>query len=254
MEQLHYDEMSRLEESHWWHLARQQIIPDWLGRQLRELGFTRNLKILDLGCGTGKMLKILKQFGETTGVDSSKKAIAYAKVKGAGKVVLGNATKLPFRAESFDLVTAMELLEHIKDDAGALREWFRVLKPGGVLFLTAPAYVWMWGPADKFAHHERRYTRGQLVTLLKSNGFRPVRASYFNTILFPGVALIRLARKPFVNLDHMEGEDLAKAFDFHIGPKFLSRLLYWLFSQERYLLRWFNLPFGVSIIVSAQKQ
>lgn len=254
MEDLHYDEMSRHEESHWWHLARQQIIPDWLGRQLKRLGFTQDLNILDLGCGTGKMLKVLKQFGDTTGVDSSKKAVAYAKAKGAGKVVVGDATKLPFKKESFDVVTAMELLEHIKDDSGALRQWRRVLKPKGVLFLTCPAYMWMWGPADKFAHHERRYTRGQLVTLLKRNSFRVIRASYFNTILFPGVALIRLARKPFVKLDTMKGEDLAKAFDFHIGPKFLSKFLYWVFLQERYLLRWFNLPLGVSIIVLAQKQ
>lgn len=254
MEELHYDAMSSLEESHWWHLARQRIIPDWLGRQLKRLGFTRKLKILDLGCGTGKMLKVLKQFGETTGLDSSHKAIAHAKAKAVGKVVFGDAAKLPFKKDSFDVVTAMELLEHIKDDSGALREWRRVLKPGGVLFVTAPAYMWMWGPADKFAHHQRRYTRGQLVTLLKRNGFRIVRASYFNTMLFPGVALIRLARKPFVKLDTMKGEDLAKAFDFHIGPRFLSKLLYWLFSQERYLLRWFNLPLGVSIIVLAQKQ
>lgn len=254
MEELHYDEMSRLEESHWWHLARQQIIPDWLGRQLKKLGFKRDSKILDLGCGTGKILNILKQFGETTGLDSSAKAIAYAKSKGAGTIVLGDATKLPFKKESFDAVTAMELLEHIKDDSGALQEWRRVLRQNGVLFLTCPAYMWMWGPADKFAHHERRYTRGQLVMLLKRNGFRIVRASYFNTMLFPGVALIRLARKPFVKLDTMKGEDLAKAFDFHIGPKFLSKVLYWVFAQERYLMRWFNLPFGVSIIVLAQKQ
>ena len=254
MEALHYDELAKLEETHWWHLARQQIIPDWLGEQLRELGFSGKLKLLDLGCGTGKMLKLLRQFGNTTGVDSSPKAIAYCKEKGAGKVILGEATKLPFRKESFDVVTAMELVEHIEDDAGALREWFRVLKPGGVLFLTAPAYMWMWGSADKFAHHKRRYTAGQLVELLERNGFKVIRSSYFNTLLFPAVALIRLVRKPFVNLESLRGDDLAKAFDFHIGPKFLNGVLEWIFSLERYLLRWFNLPFGVSIIAIAQRE
>ena len=253
MEDLHYDEMAQLEETHWWHLARQRIIPDWLGRQFRRLGFKDNLKILDLGCGTGKMLKVLKQFGETTGVDSSQKAIEYCKTKGAGNVVLADATKLPFRKESFDVVTAMELLEHIEDDAGALREWFRVLKPGGVLFLTAPAYMWMWGSADRFAHHKRRYTLGDLAALAKYHGFHVTKATYFNTLLFPGVALIRLFRKMFLRVETMTSADLARAFDFNIGPKFLNGFFTWLFSLERYLLRWLSLPFGVSMMAVALK-
>lgn len=253
MELKHYDELARLEETHWWHLARQAIIIDFLQRYLSKLGFTSRAKLLDIGCGTGKMLRLLKRVAEPTGIDNAPQAIAYSRRKKAGKVIMADALKLPFPKEYFEIVSAQEVLEHINDDNAAMREWKRVLRKDGVLFLTCPAYMWMWGPADKFAHHYRRYTRPQLVTLLQRNGFKIIRSSYFNTLLFSGVALIRLARKPFINPEKMTADDLARSFDFYIGPSFLNGILRWIFALERHLLRWFDLPFGVSIIILAQK-
>lgn len=253
MEAAHYDELARLEETHWWHLARQQIIIDFLMRNLGNLGLGKEAELLDIGCGTGKMLRLLQRVSRPVGIDNSPQAIAYCRRKKAGRALLADALKLPFPNERFAMVSAQEVLEHIKDDNEALREWRRVIKPGGLLILTCPAYQWMWGPADIFAHHFRRYSRPKLIKLLQKNGFTIIRASYFNTLLFPGVAFIRLVRKPFINLEKMSADDLATSFDFHIGPRFLNGVLRWIFALERYLLRWVSLPFGVSILVLARK-
>lgn len=254
MEELHYDQLAKFEETHWWHLARQRIIVDFLRRNFNTLHIPNTAKLLDVGCGTGKMLSLLKSVAEPIGVDYSPRAIEYCIKKRAGEAILANGSTLPFANESFDVVSAQEVLEHIEDDASALREWSRVLKQNGVLFLTCPAYQWMWGPADKFALHFRRYTASRLKKVVADNGYDIVKASYFNTLLFPGIATIRLARKPFINLDTMSVMDMEKAFDFNIGPQFLNGILAWIFGLERYLLRWFYLPFGVSIILLARKK
>lgn len=254
MEELHYDQLAKFEETHWWHLARQKIIVDFLRFNFEKLKIGKDAKLLDVGCGTGKMLSLLKTLVDPVGVDYSPKAIEYCKMKGAGTATLANGSTLPFLDGSFDVLSAQEVLEHIKDDGSALREWGRVLKPNGVLFLTVPAYQWMWGPADKYALHFRRYTLKRLKKLLEENGYNITKASYFNTLLFPGIAGIRVARKPFINLDTMSATDMEKAFDFNIGPKFLNGPLAWIFGLERFLLRWFYLPYGVSIILIARKK
>lgn len=254
MEELHYDQLAKFEETHWWHLARQRIIVDFLRYNFEKLHISNTAKLLDVGCGTGKMLSLLKSVADPVGVDYSPKAIEYCVKKGAGKATLANGSKLPFENESFDVVSAQEVIEHIEDDGSALQEWGRVLKKDGIIFLTCPAYQWMWGPADKFALHFRRYTLRRLKKVVEDNGYEITKASYFNTLLFPGIAAIRLARKPFIDLDAMSAIDMEKAFDFNIGPKFLNGFLAWIFGLERYLLRWCNLPYGVSIILIARKK
>jgi SAM-dependent methyltransferase len=253
VELAHYGALADLEEWHWWHLARQRILPSVLRDVLRTAGKSAPLRILDVGCGTGKMTRLLGEFGTVCGIDMSLEAAQMAVEKGCQRVVVGRADRLPFAAEQFDLVCAMEVVEHAEDDAGLLRECRRMLAPGGRLYVTVPAFQFLWGPADVFAQHYRRYTRASLGRVVESAGFRVERMSYFCSLLFPGVAAIRLARKPFTRLDQMDSEDLLRGFDFYVGPRLLNGALRTVFSWEADLLRAVDLPWGSSLLALAVK-
>jgi SAM-dependent methyltransferase len=179
-------------------------------------------------------------------------AASTARDKGCPAIVVGRGGALPFADGQFDLISAMEVIEHVEDDGALLADIKRVLKPGGLLYVTVPAFQFLWGPADVFAHHYRRYDRGALVRRLQQSGFRPRRVSYFSCLLFPAVAAIRLARRPFVRLDELSAADLKDQFDFYIGPRFLNAPLRAIFGSEEMLLRGLDLPFGSSLLAIAE--
>jgi SAM-dependent methyltransferase len=145
---------------------------------------------------------------------------------------------------TFDVITMLDVLEHIEDDKGVLAELFKQTAPGGVVHLTVPAYQWLWSSHDTLNHHYRRYTRSQIVSLFSETGFEVMKASYFNALLFPMVALVRIA----------ERFGLYKPKDnFGTSGSLLNRPLAFFFALERFLLRSGNLPFGVSIVCVARR-
>ncbi len=169
-----------------------------------------------------------------------------ARARGRSRLHCAPADALPFADAQYDLLTLLDVIEHIDDDRAALVESRRVLKPGGTVLIMVPAYTWMWGRQDEIAHHKRRYTRPRLVSLLADSGFEVLRATYFNTLLFPPIAAIRLARRVI-------GDD-AETSDFELSrPGPLNTLLARAFSFEARLLDRVRFPFGVSVLVIARR-
>ena len=241
-----YAEYSRIEDRHWWFVGRRRIVLTLLAAHLAPIPNGRGRTILDFGCGTGAMLGHLRQFGEVQGVDADEHAVRLCRARGEGAVQLLASRRLPFGDDSFDLLTALDVLEHVEDDRGALREIVRVLRPGGLLLATVPAYGWMWGPQDVISHHFRRYGAGELRSRVAEAGLELERLTHFNSILFPPIALVRLARR----LRQPSGEPRS---DFELtGEGATNRVLASAFSAEARWLRRRNLAVGVSLLTLAR--
>ncbi|MEY2477860.1 MAG: hypothetical protein QOG87_3175 [Actinomycetota bacterium] len=235
---------SEMEWSHWWFSGRRIILADILRRWL---GARQDLRLLDIGCGAGTMIEVLAAYGQVAGMDTSEEAVRYCRTRlpdvtfSAGRVP--EALPAP---ESLDVITAFDVIEHIPDEAPALAGIRDTLVPGGLFVCTVPAYQWMWSAHDELNHHCRRYTRRQLVGRLEAAGFEVEWSSYFNAILFPPAAAVRLVRK----LLRMEGSG---GSDFDVGVSKANGLLRRLFASERIVLRRARLPFGLSIAAVARR-
>lgn len=238
-----YAEYFRIEDRHWWFVGRRQIVLAVLGAHLTPAPHGR---ILDFGCGTGTMLGYLRRFGEVEGIDADEHAVRYCHARGQARVQLLDSDALPFPDDSFDLLTALDVLEHIDDDRRSFAEVARILRPGGTFLATVPSYPWMWGVQDEISHHFRRYTRRQLEQRILAAGLELERLTHFNTILFAPIAAVRLARR----LRPPEGEPRS---DFQMTREgAVNRLLTAVFSAEARWLRTRDLPFGVSLLALAR--
>ena len=207
---------------------------------------TAEATVLDIGTGTGTNLKMLRDLGyaEVSGLDRSPAAIAYCESRGLGAVRQGDVCALPFEADSFDLVLATDVIEHVDDDGQALQEIHRVLAPGGRAIITVPAFQSLWGKQDELSHHRRRYRKRQLLRLIDKSGLVTTRSYYFNFILFP---VIWLARKTIAVLNlQIESEN-------QVNTAFLNRLLYGLFLVDINTAPLVRPPFGVSILANTRK-
>jgi len=235
-----------VEDVHWWFVGRRSILLSILNRYLGA-GAADGRQILDVGCGTGTMLTHLARFGDARGVDMDLEAVGYCHDRGLQQVTQSGADSLPFEKDRFDVVTALDVVEHIDDDLGALREIKRVLKPGGLLLLTVPAYRFLWGRQDDINLHKRRYVARELRSRLQAVGFEVERLTYMNAILFPAIAAIRLLRRILPEPPKLESD-----FAFP-APQPLNVLLSAVFGSERYVLTRFDAPFGVSIMALARR-
>lgn len=240
-----YENNYRFERSHWWFRGRRRII-DYLGN-LFIWKKHKERNILAIGCGTGAELEFLSKLGDVTGIDYSQDAVDYCKKNNTVKVLQGDATSLPFQDDTFDLVVAFDVLEHIKDDKKAVSDIFRVLKPEGYLYLTVPAFQFLWSYNDDISHHMRRYTKTSLLNLLKSHPSDLIKVSYFNTILFPLVFVIRKAHM-------LLGSESVNDGDIKETGKVVNTILTNIFALEKYFLRFANLPFGVSLLCILRKK
>lgn len=241
MEQELYRRHAEVEASHWWFVARKNII-----RQiLSSLKLPQSAEILEIGCGTGGNIPMLSAFGHVTAFDKSPEAEKSVKEQYAVPMLRGSFPEDENLLSNgrFDLIVLLDVLEHLKDDLEALGAIKRLLKPNGKLVLTVPAYSWLWGEHDIICQHYRRYSKKQMEQRLKKSGLAIQKISYFNTILFPIIAGVRLHRN-LLQTKHKD-EDL-------VIPS--PRINHWLtqvFSAERYLLPHSNLPFGISLLAVA---
>ncbi len=235
------------EETHWWFLARREILVSMISDlQKRRLLAYDSPKLLDYGCGTGGLTQTLGMFGDVLGVDGNEEAISYCRKRGLQNIKQITSTN-ELQNETFDFVGSFDVLEHVHDDVGLIKEFYRILKPNGLLLLTVPAYQWLWGGEDEVSKHVRRYTKSELRRKMNAAGFETIKASYFNTILFPLIASVRLWNRCFrpKTLSH---SDVAET------PKPINASLCRIFALESRLLRWVNFPFGVSLIVVGIKR
>lgn len=235
-----------LAQDHWWFRARRAIFDRVLDEQLPS---GRAARILDLGPGSGVNLPVLGARGRVTALDLSDVSLARCRAAGAPDCVRADATRAPFADASFDLVCALDVLEHIPDDVAALGEIERVLAPGGLFLFSVPAFRLLWGRQDVLSHHMRRYRRRELVERVRAAGLVIEHLTYFNTLLFPPIAAVRIAMRPLLERSVKKGgSDLSVKLPFG-----LDSALYHAFACERSWVTRHRLPFGVSMLGWARK-
>lgn len=240
MQKYLYDDLYNLEEIHWWHKAKRNLV-SYVMKQ--NLSGNQN-KILDVGCGTGKNLESFTKFGNTWGIDSAKEAVDYCRKRGIKNITLGNLEKIPFNKESFDCITALDVLEHV-DDSKAIRELERVLKKSGILIITVPAFPMLWSRWDEVLHHKRRYTKETLKRVLQKNELKVMKISYIYSFLFFPAFIIRLIKKAIYQ-NHYPS-------DFKLSNKIVNYLLGSVAAAEKFLVINSYIPFGTSLIAVVKK-
>ena len=243
MDQSIYDEMFEHEAHHWWFVARRRV----LKALLKTLKIPANAKVLDAGCGSGGNLQMLSLLsGELYAFEMDDRSLEYAKKRDIAKIepgMLPNA--IPFSSVSFDLITLLDVLEHVEDDNAALKALADRMKPGAALCINVPAYQWLYVRHDRLHHHFRRYSKTDLCHKIEAAGLSVEFASYWNLLLFPVALLVRLLDSFGIPKNHMIGSTKPSA------P--INRQLYRMVSMERFVLPYIRLPFGLSLLVVARK-
>ena len=234
--------MFRVEETHWWYRALHKLIFDALERELPDW---REKTILDVGCGTGAILKQIGNADRNVGVDLAPEALAFCRERGLSNVRQADICALPFSEDSFDAVICSSVLYHqwVRDLSHAMSELHRVLRPGGLLFINVPAFRFLHSRHDDAVMTARRFTKRELGELLERNNFRIRRLSYWTTLLFPLAIAART----------LGASEMGRDFGtVEVSP--LQRLLAKIMRIELTLLRRFSFPFGVALFALARKE
>jgi SAM-dependent methyltransferase len=235
MDRQAYDSMAELDELHWWFRARREVLAALITRRARPAPGGR---LLEIGCGTGHNIPMLRRFGEVDAIEIDPAARAIAEKRLGRPVANAPLPDLPGIADqSFDLVGAFDVIEHIKDDRAALSGIARVLKPGGRFVMAVPAHPWLWSAHDVVSHHQRRYTKESLTRLFENSALRLEGIGYFNSLLFPLAVANRLAGR-------LRGKDDG---DDRLPPAPLNTALEKVFAQEARLIGRIPLPPGLSL-------
>jgi SAM-dependent methyltransferase len=228
-------QMSETQETHWWFRARRQVLRQIIAAAL----LPADASILEIGCGTGGNLAMLKEHGRVTGIESDDYARGQATAVSGIPVLAGRLPdELPPLPDRFDLVCLFDVLEHVADDAGALRRARELLNRDGRLIVTVPAYRWLFSSHDREHHHYRRYAAGDIAQLASRCGLQILRLGYFNTFLFPLAVAARVMS--------MLRPD-APAPGVAIPPKPVNELLYRVFAAEAPLARRHLFAWGTSV-------
>lgn len=245
MDPREYTTIYTVEDRHWWYAGMRRITT-----ALVETLFPGrdDLRILDAGCGTGAALSYLSAYGAVTGCDVSPLALHYCRARGHRRLGQASVMALPFAQAQFDLVTSFDVLYHrqVGEPVVALREFHRVLRPGGRVLLRLPAYDWLRGRHDAVIHTARRFTTDDIGDSLREAGFAVERLSYANTLLFPVALLKRLLERGDPHQPHDQSD---------IAPN--AAWLDWALSRpllaEAWWLRRGALPFGLTVVAAGRK-
>jgi SAM-dependent methyltransferase len=242
------------EDRHGWFAGRTRAILKYLDAELGPQTPVQARRVLDLGGGAGNMAHHLAHYGQVIDLDPNPRPLAVAAQRGL-EVCQAGGDALPFAGELFDLVALLDTLEHIRNELGVLRECARVLKPGGKLIVTVPAYMWLWSYNDEINDHQRRYTAPELRQKLALCGLRVKRLSYTNFFLFPLVAGMRLLRptNPGLESPHLTKDQEVYQVEMEPIAEPLNAILHGVGWLEAELLAATDLPFGVSVLCVAEK-
>lgn len=246
-----FQTLYQIEDNYWWFVGMREITAVMLDSEVKNLS---NPRVLDAGCGTGRMLGWLKRYsngGDICGIDSSREALNFSRLRGHKKLVQGDISNLPFPSDSFHLITCFDVLPHISFDneLTVLSELHRVLVPGGQLYIRVPANQWLWSGHDKALGIRHRYSLQELKNKLLQTGFIVSRSTYVNTLLFPIAVAIRLYKKL----------NFCSTSDVRPMPKalaWLNHLLITVLKIEAWYLKkpWRRFPFGLSAVCLVYKK
>ncbi|HEX5184929.1 MAG TPA: class I SAM-dependent methyltransferase [Allosphingosinicella sp.] len=235
MERIVYDRMAELDATHWWYRARRTVLSRLIARNI---ALPAEARILEVGCGTGHNLQMLREFGrvDATEIDGFARVIASKRLGHAVRdSALPELKGVPER--TYDLVAILDVLEHVEEDRDSLASMKRRLRPGGHILVTVPAHPWMWSAHDEVNHHKRRYTKKSFRAAVEDSGLRLDLITYFNSLLFPVAAAARLAGRATGNKDS----------DDSLPPAPLNRMLETIFRTEAYAIGRLPFPPGVSL-------
>jgi SAM-dependent methyltransferase len=239
MERVVYEQMAELDDRHWWYRARREVLAALIRRETQ---LPKDARILELGCGTGHNLAMLSGFGHVDGLELDEEARALSEKRLGRKVM---SSPLPELAgvpdQSYDLIGAFDVIEHIADDRAALVSIAAKLKSTGKFVMTVPAHQWMWSAHDVVNHHKRRYSKRGLKALIDGSPMKLELVGYFNSLLFPAAVAQRAASR-------VRGGENA---DVTLPPGPLNAALEKIFAAERYLVGRLPLPPGLSLFAVA---
>ena len=246
MEPAEYEHMFKVEDHHWWFQSRLLLV-----RRLLEANIPktegRSWRLLDIGCGTGMFLERHGSGGLAYGLDFSRQALSLTRRRGIERLTCADSEAIPFAADSFDVVTAFDVMEHIEGDERVVAEVFRVLRPGGIFLATVPAHPFLWSSHDVALHHKRRYRIQQFDELFDPSLWIKRRMTYVFVAIYPIAASIRSARK----LLPVHGRPSA---DTNLTAPWLNRLLVAWHRLEVACIVRFNAPWGLSIVTIREKR
>lgn len=242
MERLVYDQMAELDDRHWWYRGRREVLEALIRRVAHP---PKNARILEIGCGTGHNFEMLSAFGRVDALELDEQVRRFAE-KRLGREIM--SAPLPELAgvpdNSYDLIGAFDVIEHIDDDRAGIASIAEKLKPGGKFIMTVPAHAWMWSAHDIVNHHKRRYSKRALRQLIDQSPLRLDALGYFNSLLFPAAVAERLASKA-------RGKEDA---DLKLPAAPLNTALERTFAAERHLVGRIPLPPGLSLYAVASVQ
>ena len=234
-----YEELYTQEATHGWHVGKCRRVLGLIHR----FGSSQRQRCLDVGCGTGGFLNRLSDEGFAVGMDHQAQALQFCRARGNKRLVCSDLSRTPwpFKDAAFDVVTGLDVVEHVEDDAALVAEIHRVLKPGGIVVVNVPAFQWLWSYWDEWNGHKRRYTRFQLDQLMQKCGFVPKWSSYSDWLTLLAIAPLRWFKQRRVKKGLKVGSDNAPL------PGWANFLLLQYEQFETFVSRWIRLPWGTSV-------
>jgi SAM-dependent methyltransferase len=241
------------EDRHWWFASRTRALNAVMKPLLPQ---TSNLRLLDVGCGAGNMIHHLNHYGQVKGLEIDERPVKVARERGYDVDQFDATNPMPFDNNSFDAITSLDVIEHNEDDMAILTDSCRILKPGGHIIITVPAFMWLWSHNDDIGAHVRRYTAAEIKKKLTQAGFKIRRVTYNNFFIFPMAAALILLRRfsktePELASHHLDEEEYQ--VEMEPASPLVNTVLTLVGQVEAALIRYVNLPVGTSLIVVGQK-
>lgn len=237
-----YTIAAKIEDYHWWFRGRRAVLKSVLDYFIRSSQYP--LDILEVGCGNGGNLKLLSSYGKLSAMELDNKAMERATRRGLAQIEKGwLPDNIPFESARFDLIAALDIIEHVDDERRSIQALRDRLKSKGYILITVPAYKQLWSRHDDVSRHKRRYTRKQLTAIVKDAGFDIIFCTYFNTLLFPFEAI-------YLKFSKLLNNNPYTALGIPFAP--INRLLEIIFLGECLIIPRFSMPFGLSVLVCAR--
>jgi ubiquinone/menaquinone biosynthesis C-methylase UbiE len=244
MDAAEYTNLSRVEENHWYYAGKREIVERWL---LKTRPPRHEDVLLDCGAGTGRFAAVMERHCGVLVLDDHEESLRLLRERFRSEQVIALGDKgVPLPDSAVEYLTALDVLEHVKEDAVAVREFHRLLKPGGLAVITVPAGMAVWSDWDVSLHHHRRYSRATLRALFPADAWETVYLNYTNVPVYPVAWLLRRLRR---NRPRQPGRSRAED---KLPPRWANSLLRRMFVGMAF---WrMPLPFGLSLLLVARRR